>query len=115
MADLKAPDHPICNPPMAHLALLTSICFVDPIPYLFSSLDSSATSFKMGFVLSPAEAAFRHRSCSHTRASRLSLPWSFIENRTKCCRNCSGVIGSNGRLAAHANALYSLNKLRIFS
>ena len=57
---------------------------VDPIPYLFESLQRSATSRSTGVESTPEFLASRQRSWSHSRASRLSRPWSLIENRSTC-------------------------------
>src|SRR5689334_5943455 len=44
--------------------ILSSMSLVDPIPYLFWSLDKTATSFKTGVMFTPAALALRHRSWS---------------------------------------------------
>src|SRR5437016_5749645 len=97
---------------LAHQHALSSISLVDPIPYLFRSLDSSATSLNTGGELTPADLASRHRCCSESNASRLSRPWSWMENRIKCRRKLSSLVGSNDKLAAQAKEWYFSNSLR---
>ena len=67
---------------------------VEPMPNLFSSLDNAAACSRIEAVPTPTEAAVRHRSWSKRIASRVSVPWSLIENRTRCRRKDASVVGA---------------------
>jgi len=88
---------------------------VEPMPYLFLSLDSSATSRSTGPGFTPALPASRQRSWRHSRASRLSRPWSLSENNSRCRRRFSSSVGLERKLAAQAKALYSTKRALIAS